>query len=299
MYTPIRQHSAVKARLIVVILASISAASCEPRPTPEPPTPLSGFEVVASSIAVVAPLSTVTIEVPCPGGKIAISAGYQATPLNPALPLAARGLEIHESMPDGGVARVTLTNANVFESGTLQAFAVCINPVVGLRVDANPPRSLDQARCTDDERVIGGGYTATAPGTMVLESVPTAGPLAGGGWNAPLGRNSFAPPAAAKSVVALCVPKSAVAGWTLKESEMLSLGAQSSGTLSLGCDQGMPIAAGAESTPNIHIDFMAFHQVSLTLNGGRWSSTIWNKDLFAGPGAVRARMRVICAQVVP
>jgi len=260
---------------------------------------ISGFEVVAGSTVNVAPLSTATVEAQCPGGKIAISAGYLAVPANPSQPLAARGLEIHQAQPDGAVARVTLRNANVFEAGTIQAFAVCINPIPGLRVAANPARSLNPATCTDEERVIGGGFMATAEGTWVYWAAPKEGPAAGGSWAAPLARNAFAPKAAANSVMAICAPKASVPGWALKDSVMLSLGAQSSGTLRVGCDAGTPIGAGIDNSAGDISDFMPFSFNGLTFNSGEWTAVIWNINLFAGPNAVKARLRVICAQMGP
>lgn len=267
-------------------------------PPPPPPQTISGFEVTEGSTVRVAPLSTATVETQCANGKIAISAGYLALPANPSLPLAARGLEIHQAIPDGAVARVTLRNANAFEAGTIQAFAVCINPIPGLRVAANPARSLNPATCTDDERVIGGGFMATAVGTWVFWAAPTSGPLAGGSWTAPLARNSFAPQAAANSVIAICAPKASVPGWALKDSAMLSLGAQSSGTLRVGCDAGEAIGAGIDNSAGV-FDFnpLGFH--SLTFISGQWTAAIWNIDLFAGPNAVQAKLRVICAQTRP
>lgn len=298
----------------VLALASVAAADTlspirhplPPRPLrpifpppPPPPEPISGFEVIASTTVNVAPLSSATVEAQCPGGKIAISAGYLAVPANSSQPLAARGLQIQQAMPDGAVARVTLRNANVFEAGTIQAFAVCINPIPGLRVAANPARSLNPATCTDDERVIGGGFMANAEGTSVFWASPTSGPGAGGSWTAPLARNSFAPKAAEKSVMAICAPKASVPGWTLKESVTLSLGAQSSGTLSVGCDAGQPIGAGIDNSAGVFDYFTPFTFISLTFNSGQWSAVVWNKDLFAGPNAVKARLRLICAQTMP
>jgi hypothetical protein len=276
-----------------------------------PPTPvagLSGYEVVTGPTVQIAPLAVTQVEVRCPQGKVALSAAYRVSDSpfdgssihfhagsDPAL-----GFEVRGALPDGDRARLLVRNANLSQTAYTQAVAVCVNAHPGLR---SIERSLEvygglsghitdqQVRCTDNERLVGGGVM-TDPNTLIGTNAPQ--PADAWQWRLMLSSAvlTSAPNATAR---ALCAPAAAVPGWQLAEAGAVSVGAASGQRVGLTCPAGkVMLAAGVAQHSNNLLD-MIVSTLAPSAQAGEWEAWIHNRNVISGSGNVRATLAGLCA----
>ncbi len=269
-----------------------------PEPTPADPTPavaapasspvrISGYEIIPGPDVTIPPLGVVDAVAECTPGKVPISGGYVMTARDHG---ARFGLEIKGVMPDGAggsFVKTKFRNANTLETATGHAIAVCIDPLAAMHnVDV---RNTNDARCADDEVIIGGGTWAN-----FAQHLGSTGPI-DRHWSAVV-YDAFAAHDA-YAVRAICVQQGSVEGHEIRESAWQGLSARGIATLALRCTAGKVALSGGFSgrsgnnSNNLHI----FGTLVPGADRASWSAELRNRDIFGAPDSVQGRIMIVCA----
>jgi len=264
---------------------------------------ITGFELVTGPWMQIAALSSATAIAQCPGSKIALGAAYQAEPNQGD---AAFGIEVRGAMPQGNHARVFVRNANAFVGARVQATAICVNPIAGLRVVDIASGAMNQnaqpsyfgiARCASGERLVGGGAMASIDVNLSTNGPSTTTRGTNDGlayWR--LGAMLASPLAAAQSASAraLCAPEHLVDGWEYIETPEASLGARSRTTVPLRCSaQKVMLNAGFEDYGANAENFIS---PLILITGPEASAQLLNRNTIGGAASLRAKLGAICAR---
>ena len=275
-----------------------------------------GWEVVTGAPVQIAPLSSATAVAQCPAGKVALSAGH-LTRVN--VPDANFGIEVRGAMPDGDVARVFVRNANVGQTVTLRAQAVCITPMAGLRaIDIGRQtignRALQlETVCQPNERVIGGGAMASID-ALLPANAPVARSDGAVAWRSSARKAS---PLAGWQQISqarvLCAPEHLVDGWEHVVAPDALLGARSRTDIDLRCSTGTRVlATGLQYLPPD--DAVVFTtgdddfgtpaaraaedglSTQLQVGGSNAVASVLNRNTVGAANGLRMRLSAVCAR---
>lgn len=281
-----------------LILAAVPLAGllsgCPTTPVTVPPR-LAGYAVVTGAAATVAANSAVTVSASCAPGSVALGGGVSvggdtAAVVRSSAPLAS-----------GGGWTVTVANTRLLgNSMTVTPFAACASRPAGYAV-TTVARNLSrlevnsfEAACPSAAHFASGVGVATAgtdvrPFSQQIIQQPAPEKVRGGGRNYLLlpGSSSF-------NVTSICSDFTALPGREFVLSTSVSIGAQSSATMTASCSAGKSALHGAVGTLEnalVTLDSMP------TGGGTGWTATVYNPELISG--SLSARLQLVCAQTGP
>ncbi len=237
---------------------SIKSFVATPLPAPTPPAsaqPVSAPMLTGYAIAV-GPLTPIgsgtygTVTAQCPAGKVALSAGFRALPIN-AEP--QYGVEVRTAVPENSVARVVVRNAFAFGHIQVEPYAICVDPLPGMRAIrqgfvARSDQQLDSAvvSCGPNERLIGGGFigageTHPVVAAPVRHSSGAQGYVVAGAKTSP---TALSAATTTVEIIALCAPATAVPDWEIVTGAWQTINRRASASMMLDCPPGKRLLAG-------------------------------------------------------
>ncbi len=279
---------------LVAIPCAVMLAACPTTPV-NLPTTLAGYAVVSGATATVSPNSAVTISASCAPGSVALGGGVSVG--------GATGAVVRSSAPLAGGGGWTVTVANVPLIGaaiTVTPMAVCASRPAGYAINT-VARSLSmfevnsfEAACPTAAHFATGvgvatGGTDVRPFSQQIIQQPAPEKVRAGGrsYLALPGSSSF-------DVTAICADFTALPGRAFVLSTSVSIGAQSTATLTAACPAGKSALHGAVGTLENAIVTL---DSTPTGGGTGWSATVYNPELISA--SLSARLQVVCVQTAP
>ena len=259
------------------------------------PTMLAGYAVLSGAAAMVSPNSAVTISASCAPGSVALGGGVSVG--------GDSGAVVRSSAPLAGGGGWTVTVANVRLIGAaimVTPMAVCASRPAGYAINT-VVRSLSglevnsfEAACPTAAHFASGAGVATRdtgvrPFSQQIIQQPAPEKVRAGG-------RSYQPQPASSSfdVTAVCADFTALPGREFVLSTSVSIGAQSSATLTAACPAGKSALHGAVGTLENAIVTL---DSTPTGGGTGWSASVYNPELISA--ALSARLQVVCVQTAP
>ena len=279
--------------LAAVPLAGL-LAGCPTVPVTTPVT-LAGYAVVSGAAATVAANSAVTVSASCAAGSVALGGGVSVGTDTAAV--------VRSSAPLAGGGGWTVTVANTRLLGgslSVTPFAVCASRPAGYAV-TTAARSLSRlevnsfdSACPSAAHFATGVGVATAgidvrPFSQQIIQQPAPERVRAGGRNYLLlpGSSSF-------NVTSICADFTALPGREFVLSSSVSVGAQSSATMTAMCPTGKSALHGAVGT----LENALVTLESMPTGGGAgWAATVYNPELVSA--SLSARLQVVCARTPP
>lgn len=283
-----------RSQVLLLVPGVALLAGCPTTPV-NLPTTLPGYAVVSGAAATVSANSAVTLSASCAPGSAAMGGGVSVG--------GDTGAVVRSSAPlaGGGGWTVTVANARLIGGSiTVTPIAVCASRPAGYAVstvNASLQRlevNSFEAACPSATQFASGSGVATGgdsvrPFSQQIIQQPAPERVRGGGRNYLLlpGRDSF-------DVTAVCADFTALPRREFVLSTSVSIGAQSSATLTAACPAGKSVLHGAVGTLEnalVTLDSMP------TGGGTGWSATVSNPELISA--SLSARLQVVCVQTAP
>lgn len=262
---------------------------------PVTPASLAGYAVVSGAAATVAANSAVTVSATCAPGRVALGGGVSVG--------GDTGAVVRSSAPLAGGAGWTVTVANVRLIGgslSVTPFVACASRPAGYAVTTATPNlsrlevNSFEVACPSAAHFATGVGVATAgadvrPFSQQIVQQPAPERVRVGGRNYLLlpGSSSFA-------VTSICADFTALPGREFVLSSSVSVGAQSSATLTAMCPAGKTALHGAVGT----LENALVTLESMPTGGGTgWTATAFNPELVSA--SLSARLQLVCATTSP
>ena len=288
--------------------ALTAGAAVPPALPPQPPgtavnnaAALTGYEIVAGAEVSVEPLQQAVPTAQCPAGKLLIGGGYDFSgPAEGDYGFETRGVDINTI---GGYLEGTARNSNVFVRGTARAYAVCITPPGGMRtirLQARNAALVQEWKCSDTERVIGGGALSGVDAQLYGNVPLRAGYLdspTGTGWSVRATRTGAGQAYDIRGFL-ICAPATAVDGWEHIESAPTGIGARGRTQLQLRCPAGKKmLVAGIVSLFNNSSAAVSDPVVNrlIIASDGSAVAQVVNRNLLGG--IIYPQLAGVCARV--